>query len=71
MTTEDIIREFGKGLNYKDLKTLVINKDERRIGKINFKDFCKWMGSAIEPTENFYFWHDSNINDAYLRAKET
>ena len=68
ITTEDIIWEFGKGINYKDLKTLVINKDEKREAKINFKDFCKWMGSVIEPTENFYFWHDSKVNIDYETA---
>lgn len=38
------------------------NRDARRIGEIDFKDFCKWMGTVIEPSEGFYFRHDSVKN---------
>jgi hypothetical protein len=29
------------------------------------------MGSIIEPSEHFYFRHDSNLNDGYLKAMKT
>lgn len=41
------------------------NRDSKRQGKIDFKDFCKWMGTAIEPCEGFYFRHDSVKNPLY------
>ena len=68
ITAEDIARQFGKDdqkLDFRDLRTLVLNRDSQRKGKINFKDFWKWMGSAIEPTETFYFRHDSLRNPQY------
>jgi Ca2+-binding EF-hand superfamily protein len=42
ITAEDIARQFGKGdqkLDFRDLRTLVVNRDSKRIGKINYKDF--------------------------------
>jgi len=30
--------------------------------RIYYRDFCSWMGSVIEPTEAFYFRHDSMKN---------
>lgn len=68
ITAEDIARQFGKdnqNLDFRDLRTLIKNRDSERKGKINFKDFCKWMGGAIEPSETFYFRHDSLRNPQY------
>jgi len=42
ITAEDIARQFGKDdqkLDFRDLRTLVLNRDSQRKGKINFKDF--------------------------------
>ena len=33
--------------------------------RINYNDFCAWLGSAIEPTETFYFRHDSKKNPQF------
>ena len=33
--------------------------------KVYYRDFCSWMGSTIEPTESFYFRHDSQKNPQY------
>lgn len=68
ITAEDIARQFGKDnqkLDFRDLRTLIKNRDSKRKGKIDFKDFCKWMGGAIEPSETFYFRHDSLRNPGY------
>lgn len=27
--------------------------------KINYQEFCAWLGNVIEPTEAYYFRHDS------------
>lgn len=73
ITAEDIARQFGKGnqkLDFRDLRTLIVNRDSKRIGRINFKDFCKWMGGVIEPTETFYFRHDSLRNPTYEESRK-
>lgn len=72
ITAEDIARQFGKDdqkLDFRDLRILIMNRDSKRKGKINFKDFCKWMGGSIEPTETFYFRHDSLINPQYEECR--
>ena len=71
ITSDDIARHLGKGVDYKDLKTLVINRDSKRRGRINYTDFCKWMANAIEPLEEFYFRHDSNQNPPYTQSMKT
>jgi Ca2+-binding EF-hand superfamily protein len=68
ITAEDIARQFTKDnqkLDFRDLRTLIKNRDSKRKGKIDFKDFCKWMGEAIQPSETFYFRHDSLRNPQY------
>ena len=73
ITAEDLARVFGrenKKLDFRDLRTLIKNRDSRRKGKIDFKDFCKWMGGAIEPCEGFYFRHDSVKNPQYEQNLE-
>jgi len=30
--------------------------------RIYYRDFCAWFGPVIEPTEGFYFRHDSKKN---------
>jgi len=44
---------------------LIKCKDSKRIGKLNYKDFSKWVGSSIEPSSGFYFRHDSERNPQY------
>ena len=68
ITAEDIARQFGKDnqkLDFRDLRTLIKNRDSKRKGRIDFKDFCRWMGGAIKPTETFFFRHDSVRNPQY------
>jgi hypothetical protein len=53
---------LGGNVDFKDLETLLKNRDSYKRGKLDFKDFCKWMGTTIEPCEGFYFRHDSVRN---------
>ena len=65
LTAEDIAKFLGSTADYKDIKTLLRSRDTKKIGKIDYKDFCKWMGGIIEPSEGFYFRHDSVDNPQY------
>jgi hypothetical protein len=67
ITVEDILRHFGheKGVDYNDLKKLIMDKDSKKIGKIGYTDFSKWVGNTIHLSEGFYFRHDSIKNPQY------
>jgi Ca2+-binding EF-hand superfamily protein len=65
ITPEDIAKFYGAQVDFKDIQTMMKNRDSSKQGKIDFKDFCKWMGTAIEPCEGFYFRHDSVKNPQY------
>ena len=65
ITAEDIAKFYGANADFKEIQTMLRNRDSKRVGKIDFKDFCKWMGTAIEPCEGFYFRHDSVKNPLY------
>jgi hypothetical protein len=49
-------------MNYDDLKKLLIDKDTKKIGKLSYTDFSRWMGTVIHQSEGFYFRHDSSKN---------
>jgi hypothetical protein len=67
ITIEDILKYFGneKDLNYDDLTKLIQEKDSTGIGRINYQDFSKWLGSAIHMSEGFVFRHDSVKNPMF------
>lgn len=44
------------------LKMLIKMKNAKLEPQINYTDFCRWFGAVIEPTEAFYFRHDSQKN---------
>lgn len=65
VTVDDILRFFGsedKELDFRDLTKLILDKDHKRQGRINYTDFSKWMGGEIQKSEGFYFRHDSQKN---------
>jgi predicted phage tail protein len=66
------LKHFGneKDLNYNDLKKLMVDKDVKKLGKLNYPDFSKWLGGSIHMSESFYFRHDSIKNPGYERAIE-
>jgi hypothetical protein len=75
ITVEDILKYFGneKNLNYTDLKKLIMDKDERGVGRLDYNDFSKWLGNTIKQCEGFYFRHDSINNpglDRFLQSQK-
>jgi Ca2+-binding EF-hand superfamily protein len=46
---EDLLKYLGndQDMNYDDLKKLLIDKDSRKIGKLSYADFSRWMGTVI------------------------
>lgn len=65
VTVEDIMRYFGndnKEFDFNDMKKLIQDKDSKKLGKIAYADFSKWMGGVIHQSEGFYFRHDSMKN---------
>lgn len=72
ITLEDILRHFGndQNLNYDDLKKLIIDKDSKKLGRINYSDFSRWLGSSIHMSEGFYFRHDSVKNPLFEKNLE-
>jgi Ca2+-binding EF-hand superfamily protein len=65
ISAEDIAKFIGGFIDFKELEFLVKNRDSKKIGRLDFKDFCKWLGTSIEPCEGFYFRHDSVKNPQY------
>jgi Ca2+-binding EF-hand superfamily protein len=77
VTVEDILRNFGNqssqnkeknsgsGINFNDLKKLIMEKDSTKRGKLGYTDFSKWVGNCIHSSEGFYFRHDSIKNPCY------
>ena len=64
ITVEDILKYFAneKDLNFNDLKKLLIDKDHKKLGRLGYMDFSKWLGNSIHLSEGFYFRHDSVKN---------
>ena len=49
VTPEDILKYFGNddSLNFLELKKLMMDRDSKKAGRLNYTDFSKWLGSAI------------------------
>lgn len=67
ITIEDILKHFGneRDLMFNDMKKLMVDKDSKKQGKLNYPDFSKWLGGHIHMSESFYFRHDSVKNPGY------
>ena len=67
VTIEDFLKYLGNDptLNYSDLKKLMIDKDSKKQGRLNYSDFSRWLGNSIYMNEGFYFRHDSIKNTNY------
>jgi Ca2+-binding EF-hand superfamily protein len=63
ITSEEIALFIGalskKKFDFNLLEILLKMRTSSRTTKVYYKDFCSWMGSVIEPTEAYYFRHDS------------
>ena len=64
ITIEDILKYFENepDINYNDLKKLMIDKDRKKLGKIDYADFSKWLGNAFHMPNGFYFRFNGYIN---------
>lgn len=64
ITVEDILKYFANEttINYNDLKKLILDKDHKKMGRLGYMDFSKWLGNSIHQSEGFYFRHDSVKN---------
>ena len=70
---EDIARYFSNESNridFNELKKLMMHKDKKKQGSLDYTDFSKWMGSSIEPSAGFYFRHDSVKNPQFEKNLE-
>ena len=52
-------------LDYSLLEYLVKLRCKQDHTTISYAKFCTWLGTSIEPTEAFYFRHDSQKNPQY------
>ena len=50
------------GFDFTLLEILVKLRTPNLSTRLYYRDFCAWLGSTIEPTEGFYFRHDSKKN---------
>ena len=66
ITAEEIAKFLGasgqKLFDYTLLEILVKMRTTNLSTRVNYREFCAWLGSSIEPTEAFYFRHDSQKN---------
>jgi len=47
------------------IKMLLKYRNRSKEAKLNYHDFSVWLGEYIDPTEVFYFRHDSKKNPIY------
>ena len=66
ITVEELAKYLGGGIklnfDYSLLEILVKMRTKNLQSRIDYRDFCTWFGNCIEPTEGFYFRHDSKKN---------
>lgn len=66
ITAEEIAKFLGastqKRFDYTLLEILIKMRTANLGTKVFYKDFCAWLGSSVEPTEGYYFRHDSMKN---------
>lgn len=66
ITAESLAKFLGaskqKNFDFTLLEILIKLHTKGRKTRVNYNDFCGWLGSSIEPTETFFFRHDSKKN---------
>lgn len=69
ITAEEIAKFLGastqKHFDYTLLEILIKMRTSNLGTRVYYKDFCSWLGSTVEPTEGYYFRHDSMKNPQY------
>lgn len=66
ITAESLAKFLGaskqKNFDFTLLEILIKLNTKGRKNRVNYNDFCAWLGPSIEPTETFFFRHDSKKN---------
>ena len=66
ITAESLAKYLGatkqKNFDFTLLEILIKLHTKGLKTRVNYNDFCAWLGNAIEPTETFFFRHDSKKN---------
>jgi Ca2+-binding EF-hand superfamily protein len=66
ISAESIARYLGatkqKNFDFTLLEILIKLHTKGLVTRLNYNDFCAWLGVSIEPTETFFFRHDSKKN---------
>jgi len=69
ITAETLAKYLGaskqKNFDFTLLEILIKLNTKGRKTRINYTDFVSWLGGSIEPTETFYFRHDSKKNPQF------
>ena len=69
ITAEMLARYLGaskqKNFDFTLLEILIKLNTKGMKTRVTYNDFCAWLGSAIEPTETFFFRHDSKKNPQF------
>ena len=66
----DLMKMYGEGadLVYKDLRILIRERDQNKIGRLNYNDFSRWFSKGMNNPDSPFFGHDSNRDPAFERA---
>lgn len=69
ITPEEIAKFLGashqRKFDYTLLEILIKMRTSNLSTRIYYRDFCSWLGNSVEPTEGYYFRHDSMKNPQY------
>ena len=69
ISAEAIARYIGaskqKNFDFTLLEILIKLNTKSLVTRLNYNDFVAWLGSSIEPTETFFFRHDSKKNPQF------
>lgn len=55
----------ARNFDFTVLEILVKMRTKGMVSRVSYADFVSWLGSSIQPTENFYLRHDSKKNPQY------
>ena len=69
ITAEALAKYLGaskqKNFDFTLLEILIKLHTKGMKTRVNYNDFCGWLGKSIEPTETFFFRHDSKKNPQF------
>lgn len=69
ITAETLAKYLGatkqKNFDFTLLEILIKLNTKGLKTRVNYNDFVSWLGNSIEPTETFFFRHDSKKNPQF------